>query len=462
MVKQVVTTICFILFHCVICYWAFRSSCNIPSSPKSIPTIAKYFGTKGRYEEVNTYLIDDIVSINNSIAALPSSKCSAIHLTAIIRHGTRLPSNSKVHNMLDFYNLVMRNASDKLNCLSEIKSHWTMWYTEDMDGQLVDKGNDDHRYLAQRLIKWFPSLLSLDNVRNGGVQLMTSTKHRCVNSTIAFRTGLMQGLNIEEERVIAELEIEENDALMRYFAQCERFLKEVENNENALDEVKRFNEGPEMKRAMEKLADRLEVPYSSITYDSLEAAFYLCSYEFTIKGVNSPWCQLFDEADALVMEYSSDLKQYWKRSYGHEINRKSSCILFRDLFFRLDRIVAQFNSSGTVSEVVTVQVGHAETLIPLLTLLDMFKDDTPLKSTNFATQQNRTFRSSRFVPYAANLLVALYDCPDGIRMGVRLNEKPLTLPGLNESVPKYEDVKMHYIALLRGCDQETVCKINKS
>lgn len=197
MAKQVVTTICFILFHCIICYWAFMSSCSIPSSAKSIPTIAKYFGTKGRYEEVNTYLIDDILAINNTIVTLPSSKCNAIHLTTIIRHGTRLPTNKNVHKMRDFYTLVMRNASDKLNCLSEIKSHWTMWYTNDMDGQLVDKGNDDHRHLAQRLIKWFPSLLSVDNVRNGGVKLMTSTKHRCVNSTIAFRTGLMQGLNIE-------------------------------------------------------------------------------------------------------------------------------------------------------------------------------------------------------------------------------------------------------------------------
>lgn len=36
--------------------------------------------------------------------------------------------------------------------------------------------------------------------------------------------------------------------------------------------------------------------------DSVEAAFYLCSYEFTILKVNSPWCQLFDEVDAQVLE----------------------------------------------------------------------------------------------------------------------------------------------------------------
>lgn len=433
------------------------SSCSIHSSTKnSIPAIAKYFGTKGRYEEVNTYLIDDILAINNSLVTLPSSTCSAIHLSAIIRHGTRYPTTKNIQKMREFYNLVMRDATDSLK--SEIKSQWEMWYKDEMDGRLVNKGREDHMHLAQRLIKWFPSLLTEDNLRQGRVKLITSSKHRCVNSTIAFREGLMTGLGIKE----VELEPAVNDALMRYFDHCERFVKEVESNKSALEEVKRFNEGPEMKRVMEKIADRLKVPYISITDDSVEAAFYLCAYEFAILNVNSPWCQLFDEVDAQVMEYAGDLKQYWKRSYGHDINSKSSCILFHDLFHRLDQVVAKINLDGTVSEAVTVQVGHAETLIPLLTLLDLFKDDIPLQSTNFASQQNRIFRSGHIVPYAANLLAVLYKCPEGIRLGVRLNEKSLTLPGLTDPVPMYEDVSKRYRALLDGCDQETVCKMNYS
>lgn len=38
-----------------------------------------------------------------------------------------------------------------------------------------------------------------------------------------------------------------------------------------------------------------------------------------------------------VLEYKNDLKQYWKRGYGYDINRKSSCSLFHDLFRRLDQ-----------------------------------------------------------------------------------------------------------------------------
>lgn len=38
-----------------------------------------------------------------------------------------------------------------------------------------------------------------------------------------------------------------------------------------------------------------------------------------------------------VIEYASDLREFWKRGYGHDINSKSSCILFHDVFNRLTK-----------------------------------------------------------------------------------------------------------------------------
>ena len=112
-----------------------------------------------------------------------------------------------------------------------------------------------------------------------------------------------------------------------------------------------------------------------------------------------------------------------------------------------------------MSEAVTVQVGHAETLIPLLTLLGLFKDVDPLTSTNFATQTGRVFRSGRIVPYASNLVLVLYDCPEGLRLETRLNEQPLMLPKMDTHLPLFEDVKRNYAKLLQGCDQKAVCDL---
>lgn len=62
-----------------------------------------------------------------------------------------------------------------------------------------------------------------------------------------------------------EFDHEVNDALMRFFDQCARFVQEVENNPSALTEFDKFQQGPEMSQVQQKIADRLGVPYASIT-----------------------------------------------------------------------------------------------------------------------------------------------------------------------------------------------------
>ncbi|XP_045898333.1 multiple inositol polyphosphate phosphatase 1-like isoform X2 [Micropterus dolomieu] len=392
----------FIVFHFLIISCCLLTYVNPEDNP-GIPAIAKYFNTKGRYEEVNPYLREDILAVNRSILQPPSAQCQEIHLTVIIRHGTRYPTTKNIKGMQQLYNIVLHNASGEESWLREIQTQWRMWYTEDMDGRLVQKD--------------------------------------------------------------MEFDYAVNDALMRFFDQCTRFVQEVDNNPSALSEVDKFKQGPEMRRVQEKIADRLRVPYSLITHDMTQAAFYLCAYEFAIKAANSPWCQLFDEEGAKVMEYASDLREFWKRGYGYDINSKSSCALFHDVFSRLDKAASEINSGQQVTEAVTVQVGHADTLLPLLTLLGFFKDNVTLTSTNYATQAKRSFRTSHMLPYAANLLLVLYDCGGGdLRLQPLLNEKPVTFPGLTDqraSIPLYQDVRGHYSDLLKGCDFETECQLFK-
>uniref|UniRef100_A0A8C6U5A2 Multiple inositol polyphosphate phosphatase 1 n=1 Tax=Neogobius melanostomus TaxID=47308 RepID=A0A8C6U5A2_9GOBI len=170
--------------------------------------------------------------------------------------------------------------------------------------------------------------------------------------------------------------------------------------------------------------------------DMAETAFFLCAYEFAINNTVSPWCQLFDEEDAKVMEYVGDLTEYWKRGHGHDINFKSSCILFHDVFRRLDKAASQILSGQ--------------------------QDSEPLTSGNYATQTKRTFRTSHMLPYMANLVLVLYDCGDGeLRVQPLLNEKTVAFPGLNgnqSAMPLFADVKERYKELLQGCDFETECR----
>lgn len=166
------------------------SYCKLMES--NIPAIAFYFGTKGRYEEVNPHLKDDILFVNKSVVNPPAADCQAVHLWAVIRHGTRFPTTKNIKKIHRLYDVVMTEAASTDQWLSDIKNKWAMWYTEDMDGKLVEKGKDDLRHLAVRLSKSFPTLISEENFRRGRMEFVTSSKHRCVDSIQAFQEGLFK------------------------------------------------------------------------------------------------------------------------------------------------------------------------------------------------------------------------------------------------------------------------------
>ena len=54
---------------------------------------------------------------------------------------------------------------------------------------------------------------------------------------------------------------------------------------------------------------------------------------------------------------------------------------------------------------------HAETVIPFLALLGLFRDETPLDVANWAQMEGATareFRTSALAPFAANIAIVLY------------------------------------------------------
>lgn len=51
-----------------------------------------------------------------------------------------------------------------------------------------------------------------------------------------------------------------NDALMRFFDHCDKFIASVEENDTAMHQVNAFKEGPEMRKVLEKVASALCLP----------------------------------------------------------------------------------------------------------------------------------------------------------------------------------------------------------
>lgn len=177
---------------------AFLSYCSSAATARNhdIPANVGYFNTKTRYQDVNTYLRKNILAINRTAVKPPAPNCIPVHLTAIVRHGTRYPTSENIRRIGELHKLVTNEASGDLSYLPELKA-WKMWYKEDMGGLLVANGRADQRHLAERLVKSFPSLLTKESLLGGRVKFITSSVSRCVNSTIAFQQGLKDMLGIE-------------------------------------------------------------------------------------------------------------------------------------------------------------------------------------------------------------------------------------------------------------------------
>ncbi|XP_071985356.1 multiple inositol polyphosphate phosphatase 1 isoform X2 [Engystomops pustulosus] len=449
----------------------FCSTGGLDSIAHKSPKLAPYFGTKTRYEEVNPFLLANPLMVTRKNDLLPNT-CTPLQIVSVIRHGTRYPTKEQIKKLKKMYGLIKKSTSNS-DLVKELQS-WNMWYEDWMDGQLVKKGEEDMKNLAFRLASLFPSLFTLDKLQKCQMSFVTSSKHRCVDSTKAFIHGLAHTylqLPIPTEDELEDVPCRDplvNDTLMRFFDHCEKFVAQVEDNDTAMHELEKFKEGPEMRRVMHKIAELLSIPQGELNAGLVQVAFFTCSFELAINNdANSAWCRLFDEEDAKVLEYLNDLKQYWKRGYGYDINSRSSCNLFQHIFQHLDNAVSESKRSQQISTPVVMQFGHAETLLPLLALMGLFKDEKPLMADNFSTHLDQKFRSGRMVPYASNLVFVLYHCDlakspqEEYQVQMLLNENLLPFPHSHQSVCPFEDLKKQYRHLLDSCHVSDECQLTK-
>ncbi|XP_027384269.1 multiple inositol polyphosphate phosphatase 1 isoform X4 [Bos indicus x Bos taurus] len=249
------------------------SRCSLLEPENSVVSaLSPYFGTKTRYEDANPGLLPD-PEVPRRDPELLEETCTPVQLVALIRHGTRYPTTKQIRKLRQLHGLLQaRGAEDDRTRaagrgdLGAGLADWPLWYADWMDGQLVEKGRQDMRQLALRLASLFPALFSRENY--GRLQLVTSSKHRCVDSGAAFLQGLWQhyhpGLPPPD---IADMECGPpriNDKLMRFFDHCEKFLTQVERNATALYHVEAFKTGPEMQNILKKVADILQVPVNNL------------------------------------------------------------------------------------------------------------------------------------------------------------------------------------------------------
>jgi multiple inositol-polyphosphate phosphatase / 2,3-bisphosphoglycerate 3-phosphatase len=85
--------------------------------------------------------------------------------------------------------------------------------------------------------------------------------------------------------------------------------------------------------------------------------------------------------------------------------------------------------------------GHAETVVPVLAALGLFKDGFPLLAADFGSHaaKQRKFRVSHISPFAVNVALVLYEKQDFADSGTEPSAR------VDDSLPQQSDTADHYM-----------------
>jgi multiple inositol-polyphosphate phosphatase/2,3-bisphosphoglycerate 3-phosphatase len=422
------------------------------SLAKTRSNIRRNFATKSRYPLYD----DEIVKIPHG--------CTALHLNMVFRHGTRYPSWKDIKGMSELADYI-NQFHDKDTSYGNMKLPWFNHFKYG-DKFLAEVGAEELYNISKRIRQRFQSLFT---PKYSGEQhyFVSTMTPRASQSASAFAFGLFEGtgnLGPSKFQPVAITTTNLTEPALRFFDACSEYKQKVSKNKNiSLTEFHKFGEGPEMVNLKHVLASRLNITdHSSLTTHHIQHMFLSCAYELGIYG-KGQWCSVLDDSDLDIIEYFYDIKNYWKRGYGYRINYEMSCLLLRNLTESIENVIQSSNTSDSYTKAI-FHFSHAETMIPLICLMGLFRDTEPLLADNYQEQKNRLFKTSNIAPFSGNIAVVLFSCKgdvekqDSLYIQVLANEMPVALPCCNakELCPLHQ-FRACFGNISKKCDFSKVC-----
>ncbi|CAH8588377.1 unnamed protein product [Heterobilharzia americana] len=405
-------------------------------------------------------------------------RCSLVHVNALFRHGTRTPNAKSIIAFADVYNRLKKSYQNGSPIPHELFAHPVPFQGSAVK-ELLPTGFEEHDGLGRRFRKRMKQYFSFTD---DNVHIYSSSLNRCIASGRAFYNGLINGpqiqpiwnrtmycgdeefpksclLNEPIDNSTHQKNITINDELLRFFAQCKNYIEKIEKNKTASIEYYRFLKSSYVNISYEKFLQRYKLNKEDYTPDDVRTIFLACSYEVaTMNDYDpvSPWCSLLTPSDFPIWEYSADLKHYWLKSYGYDLNYVQSCPLLGEILKQITEVVYDFidggfNQSNPSLHRGSFWFGHAETVLPIVAALGIFNESVGHSSPHKLTADNfnerlkmiesddqspTMFRTSYVTPFAGNIAFMVYYCPDldvtekldKFRIEILINEKTIAWP----------------------------------
>lgn len=160
------------------------------------------------------------------------------------------------------------------------------------------------------------------------------------------------------------------------------------------------------------------------------------------------------------LDYLDDLEEFYWIGGGYKINYEMAAVLLREIF---DKMQARAKGDSTLSGIFFF--AHAETTLPLMTLLG-YGDRSPLLSNaSDADIASRGFRTSILAPFAANIEFRLFQRKSNrveSYVQILVNEKEVPIPGCRRVFCKLSELEQQWHYYLKMYDFQEDCKIRET
>ncbi|KAJ8943260.1 hypothetical protein NQ318_017277 [Aromia moschata] len=279
--------------------------------------------------------------------------CTPVQFWSIIRHGTRLPTSSRMMALVNLNKLheeVGRNYEQRRSypdkgrlCREDYdifrRWRWNDTVTPDKENTLTNQGVEDMKLLARRFKSKYPQLLQ-QSYDERSYYFQYSNSDRTQSSYQAYIEGLFGS---DAFRVHANTM--NDDRVIRPYDNCKTWEQNMGENPSTRNEYMRFIERPEYKKMERDVFRRLGFRYN-LNDTVIKDIYDMCRYE---KAWNvqqrSPWCIAFTKNQLKLLEYAEDLKYYYLTGYGNAMSEKIGCSPLKDLYSRFEKTV-NGNSDG--------------------------------------------------------------------------------------------------------------------
>ncbi|KAL3860395.1 hypothetical protein ACJMK2_010520 [Sinanodonta woodiana] len=378
-------------------------------------------------------------------------KCTAVHVNGIFRHGLRYPSAGDMQDMTSLQNKLAPNVR---NAKYDFLKTWSNTYPTEKANFLHDMGKEELHIIGSRLGKRLFSLLdgNMDNIH-----FVSSSTQRTKASAQEFFSGLSLGVRDAPSTAITP---QINNNLTRYFDMCKLYTDSVDTNITALKEYSQFLTGELFRNVILANAARLGLTNSSLSAADILMIYKTCAAELASYNRSDTWCSIQTDDEREILEYASDIEDYYLRGYGVPINTDMACPIAKDLANSIAQVIHNHSHHLNYS-VAKFVFGHSDTVTHLANRLGLFRDQQPLLASNYDAMKNRKYIVSHTTPFSANIMLVLYNCHQGNGHPVEndyilrllVNDKPEAL-NCGDSICSYVDTEFQNIV---GCNFDDIC-----